>query len=164
MDMNIRCKKHPKQRQSPGVCSACLRERLSQLSTRNNKITATTSSFSSSLSSSSMYSSVSSSPSSPSHYRVGSTSMKGRPISFLIKGEDGLIRSKSVAFISSSRTKTIDDLSIGLESRNKKKKKSGFWSRLLNGSNGKRRNMKEVVMQSKSIKETQVRHMNMMKV
>ncbi|KAF9612048.1 hypothetical protein IFM89_037967 [Coptis chinensis] len=146
-ETDIRCKKHPKQRQSPGVCSACLRERLAQLTSRNNKIT-TASSCSSSLSSSA-YSSVSSSYiSSPVHYRVGSTSMKG-PISFLIKDDDGLVRSKSMAFIARTR---VDDMVV--ERRNKKKK-SSFWSRLIHGTSGKRKYVKEILKHSKTMKETQ---------
>ncbi|GLU16145.1 hypothetical protein SLE2022_325940 [Rubroshorea leprosula] len=31
------CKKHPKHRQSPGVCSLCLREKLSHLSTSSSR-------------------------------------------------------------------------------------------------------------------------------
>ncbi|PIA52023.1 hypothetical protein AQUCO_01000126v1 [Aquilegia coerulea] len=152
-ETDIKCKKHPKQRQSPGVCSACLRERLSQLSTRNNKIT-TASSCSSSVSTSMYSSGATSSYSSPihhhhHHHRGGSMSMKG-PISFLIKGDDGLMmRSKSMAFVARE-----DHMDIGMDRRINKKKKSGFWSRLINGSSVKRKHMKkEIMKQSKQVNQ-----------
>ncbi|KAF5188796.1 hypothetical protein FRX31_021617 [Thalictrum thalictroides] len=151
-ETDIKCKKHPKQRQSPGVCSACLRERLSQLSTHNNKIT-TASSCSSSLSTSVYSSGATSSYSSPihhhHHHRAGSMSMKG-PISFLIRGnDDGLMRSKSMAFVAR------EGMDNGMDRRiNKKKtKKSGFWSKLINGSSVKRKHMKEMMKQSKQVNQ-----------
>ncbi|KAG7589851.1 hypothetical protein ISN44_As07g020850, partial [Arabidopsis suecica] len=78
-DNNFSCKKHTKHRQSPGICSLCLTERLSKLSleyydyTKKAAETATycgSSSTSSSSSVSSCYSSSSvSSCSSPLQYR-----------------------------------------------------------------------------------------------
>lgn len=54
---NALCKKHPKHRQSPGVCSICLNEKLSQLSnsdssSRSRSSSSSLSSYVSSLSSS----------------------------------------------------------------------------------------------------------------
>ncbi|CAL1412968.1 unnamed protein product [Linum trigynum] len=64
--VNIRCKKHPKHRQSPRVCSACLREKLSQHP-------AASSSSSSSLRKSNEYDLASTSTSSLSSYSSSSS-------------------------------------------------------------------------------------------
>ncbi|KAK2659807.1 hypothetical protein Ddye_006340 [Dipteronia dyeriana] len=129
----LRCKKHPKHRQSPGVCSVCLREKLSQLSScstsssssRSTVFAATSgSSCSSSSAASSYYSSSCSSVSSSSspvhftttsnHHRKGKNSLS----LFLFGGKNKnnvLTKSRSMAFV----PRNIDD------------KKVGFFSKLL---------------------------------
>ncbi|XAR62132.1 hypothetical protein NMG60_11016766 [Bertholletia excelsa] len=97
-----RCRKHPKHRQSPGVCSVCLRERLSQLSTTSSRGGrggggAATAGSSSSSSLSPLSSDSSSSESSPIHYSI-------------------LTKSRTVAFA---------------PQRREGEKNRGFWSKLL---------------------------------
>nr|XP_009774907.1 PREDICTED: uncharacterized protein LOC104224886 [Nicotiana sylvestris] len=115
---SIICKKHPKHKQNPGVCSVCLSEKLSLLSkiSRSNTTTITTTS-SSSLSSLSSSSDVSSC-SSPLRYRMDN---------------NVLIKSRSLALIMRRREGGI------LEESNGNKKKGGFLSKLLNS----RRNRKD---------------------
>ncbi|GFY85866.1 hypothetical protein Acr_04g0006040 [Actinidia rufa] len=97
-----RCKKHPKHRQSPGVCSVCLGERLSQLSTGlRAKTTLVIKASSCTSSSSSSLSSLSSSGEvSPVHHRFR--------------------KSRSLAFVVGARGEDREG-----------KKKGGFWSKLL---------------------------------
>ncbi|XWS14965.1 hypothetical protein CRYUN_Cryun35bG0053700 [Craigia yunnanensis] len=131
---NEGCKRHPKHRQSPGVCSLCLGEKLSQLSTHSSSRRCTTttvasSNCSSSSSLSSYYSSYSSS-SSPMHRYRFTTEGKGTSFSLLLfSGKNILTKSRSVAFASRMRSKEGDD----------KKKKSGFLSKLLHSRNNKRK-------------------------
>ncbi|KAJ7965744.1 putative Avr9/Cf-9 rapidly elicited protein [Quillaja saponaria] len=114
------CKKHPKHRQSPGVCSLCLRERLAKLSSpsacdsrRTSTITAASSSSSSSLSS--YYSSTSSSYASPTQrYRLEGNRISNKSMLFLfMNGKHALTKSRSLTF------------------DNKSNKKGGFWFKLL---------------------------------
>ncbi|AAG21493.1 hypothetical protein AtNW77_Chr1g0073641 [Arabidopsis thaliana] len=94
-DNNFSCKKHTKHRQSPGICSLCLTERLSKLSleyydyTKKAVETATycgSTSTSSSSSVSSCYSSSSvSSCSSPLQYRYREKKKDGKKQSFLFR-------------------------------------------------------------------------------
>ncbi|KAH7567716.1 hypothetical protein ACOSP7_010189 [Xanthoceras sorbifolium] len=126
---DIRCKKHPKHRQSPGVCSLCLREKLSQLSTSNSRTTNISARTGSSCSSSpsSYYSSSSvSSCSSPMHGYRFTTSDQGKiSLSLLLFGAKNnvLTKSRSLAFVPTNRGKEGDD--------DKKLKKVGFFSKLL---------------------------------
>ncbi|KAE8704432.1 Detected protein of unknown function [Hibiscus syriacus] len=113
---NQGCKRHPKHRQSPGVCSLCLADKLSRLSTHSSSYCY--SSTSSSLSSSS-YSSCSSSP-----FRAHRFSADGRGPSFcflLFNGKNLLTKSWSVACASQMRSE---------EGNDRKKKKRGFLSML----------------------------------
>ncbi|CAN4092418.1 unnamed protein product [Withania somnifera] len=110
----IICKKHPKHKQNPGVCSVCLSEKLSLLS-RSNTTVITSSCSSSSLSSLSSSSDVSSC-SSPPRYRTNSNNnvlMKSRSLALIMRRREG---------------------GIILEENNNgnKKKKEGFFSKLLN--------------------------------
>lgn len=106
-----RCKKHPKHQQSPGVCSICLGERLSQISSTSNSSSSSRRavnpycSSSSSSSSLSSLSSCSSSELSPVHHRQVKWSKNN------VFG-----KSRSMAFVGEI---------VG------KNKKSGFWSKLL---------------------------------
>ncbi|KAK4352375.1 hypothetical protein RND71_027893 [Anisodus tanguticus] len=131
----IICKKHPKHKQNPGVCSVCLSEKLSLLSrtSRSNTTTVTSSCSSSSSSLSSLSSSSDvSSCSSPPRYRTSTNNV--------------LMKSRSLALIMRRR-----EGGIILEENNKrKKKKEGFLSRLLNP----RRNRKdEGLAHSRTMKE-----------
>lgn len=126
-----RCKKHPNHKQTPGVCSSCLRERLSQLSSSKNTITTSCSSSTSCSSASSYYSS-------PSYYSSGSVSSSScsspdhYPSSSSFRISFGLFgRSRSSAFV--ARYRVGDDGVAG-----GRMKKGGFWSKLLRTS-GKRR-------------------------
>ncbi|XP_010414850.1 PREDICTED: uncharacterized protein LOC104700940 [Camelina sativa] len=93
-DNNFSCKKHTKHRQSPGICSLCLTERLSKLSVEYyyyTKKPAETSTYcgSSASSSSSVtscyYSSSVSSCSSPLQYRYREKKKDGKKQSFLFR-------------------------------------------------------------------------------
>ncbi|KAL1536855.1 hypothetical protein AAHA92_29436 [Salvia divinorum] len=110
------CKKHPKHRQSPGVCSVCLREKLSHLSNCDDSSRAarSPSAASSASSLSSDVSSLSSSCASPPpELRI--------PVAFFRKS-----RSMAVV-VPRGRTEEAD--------RNHEKEirivKGGFWSKLL---------------------------------
>lgn len=139
----VLCRKHPKHRQSPGVCSICLRERLSQLSTssRSASTTVASASSSSSLSSYSSHysSSEASSCSSPmQRYRFDSDA-KGS-FSFLLSGKNMLTKSRSVAFVTRMRTGDA----------NQRNKKSGFWSKLLRP---RAKRTEEVLVYSRTVRE-----------
>ncbi|XP_060193582.1 uncharacterized protein LOC132622911 [Lycium barbarum] len=110
----IICKKHPKHKQNPGVCSICLSEKLSLLSrtSRSNTTTITSSCSSSSLSSLSSSSDVSSCSSPPRYRTSTNVLMKSRSLALIMRRRDGGI--------------ILD------ENNNGKKKKGGFLSRLLN--------------------------------
>ncbi|KAL3514212.1 hypothetical protein ACH5RR_026929 [Cinchona calisaya] len=132
---NGMCKKHPKHQQSPGVCSICLREKLTQLSSstsssRNNNNNDSSCSSSSSLSSmsSSHYSASASSCSSPLRrrdYRIASVG-RGLSLSFIKSGKNVLTKSRSVAFIARKRDGGHEE--VGMDHG---KKKGSFWSKLL---------------------------------
>ncbi|KAH1096908.1 hypothetical protein J1N35_013829 [Gossypium stocksii] len=122
------CKKHPKHRQSPGVCSLCLREKLSQLSASSSSgstttITTIASSCSSSLSSSS--SSSASSYSSPMHCYPFPTEGKDS-FSLFFSGKNILTKSRSVAFSSRLRSNRTGFFSKLLLPRNTKRKEESF--------------------------------------
>ena len=137
------CKKHPKHRQSPGVCSLCLQEKLTRVSSSSasssnsrNKITsainANGSSSSSSVSSlSSYYSSASGSScaNSPLH-RFQRFTAEGKSSSssisiFFLNDKHGLSKSQSVAVYTRRRD---NEGSVDI---NKSNKKGGFWHKLL---------------------------------
>ncbi|KAK8313957.1 hypothetical protein V6Z11_D01G144500 [Gossypium hirsutum] len=121
---NEGCERHPKHKQSPGVCSLCLAQKLSHLSSTHFSTLA--SSSSSSISSSCSSSSCSSSPFHP--YRFIADS-KGTSFSFLLfNGKNLFTKSKSVAWPSRMISKEGDD---------HKKKKGGFLSKLLHPKNTK---------------------------
>ncbi|KAG2716700.1 hypothetical protein I3843_03G141700 [Carya illinoinensis] len=136
------CKKHQNEKQLPGVCSSCLREKLSQLnaSASNMKTTGGFGYFgSSSPNSPSASSSIFVSPIYGRHHRRA-LEKTGGSISFTLKvGHDyGLKKSRSVAFISRS---------LHEEAASSGKKKGGFWSKLL-WSAGKR--TKDVLKHSRA--------------
>ncbi|KAK8624210.1 hypothetical protein V6N13_065563 [Hibiscus sabdariffa] len=114
------CKKHPKHRQSPGVCSLCLKEKLSRLpassSSRRPTIIASSCSSSSSLSS---YCSSSSSSSPMHRYRCPNEGKDGFSLFLIGGGKKMLTKSRSVAFVSR------------LGSKEGRKDKTGLLSKLL---------------------------------
>ncbi|XP_068641143.1 uncharacterized protein [Aristolochia californica] len=114
---DARCKKHPKHRQSPGVCSACLRERLSQLSS-SNKTNATSTTLSSDVSS---YYSSASSP--------VEVSFNGYDRVSFVHGKRGLFRSRTVAVVPEKGT---------VEKRNNMKK-GGLWSKFIQATSKRRK-------------------------
>ncbi|KAI6689290.1 hypothetical protein NL676_026118 [Syzygium grande] len=131
-----RCRKHPKHRQSTGVCSLCLTKKLSRLSSgsylrgsagANRRYSCSTSpSSSSSLSSSCHSSSGSSSCASPvvrhRHGRFAHEARSG-PVSMLFGGKGVLKKSRSAAF--APKTGPGGDRAKGERS------KGGFWSKLI---------------------------------
>ncbi|KAJ8772078.1 hypothetical protein K2173_027255 [Erythroxylum novogranatense] len=121
-----RCKKHPKHQQTPGVCSLCLNEKLSNLLTASSRGRGTRKDYSSSSSSSlsSYYSSCSnSSYSTPiPQYRYFPNG-KGSSFSYLFGGKNALTKSRSLAFTSRMRRDKVCD--------DDNQKKGGFFSRLL---------------------------------
>ncbi|KAJ4967521.1 hypothetical protein NE237_019370 [Protea cynaroides] len=141
VEAEMRCKKHPKHRQTPGVCSYCLREKLIKLSSANNNNGTETeeegSSYSSSLSSSPYSSGATSSYSSPLHDRFDSLDR--------ISGPGLFMKSRSmVAFVPRMRRRTQVEATDG-----NGKKKVGFWSKLLR-STGK--STKKMLSHSKTMR------------
>ncbi|KAI5654895.1 hypothetical protein M9H77_32082 [Catharanthus roseus] len=130
---NSICKKHPKHHQSPGVCSICLREKLTQLSkNKKNKVAARSScsslsSLSSSSSPSQCSSCASSSCSSPAAIR---SDMKGGRSLIFSRGErsDQLIKSRSMA--AAAVTQRIREKE-GKSKNRHGKRKSNFWSKFI---------------------------------
>ncbi|XP_027333683.1 uncharacterized protein LOC113848396 [Abrus precatorius] len=134
---NGRCKKHPKHRQSPGVCSLCLREKLTQLSSSNNPrrrtssiIIANSSSSSSSLSSS-YYSSSSSGSSCASPIHCFCFTNEGKSSSsvsiFLLSDNHGIVKSRSLAIV----PRRDCERGVHHHGHDKSANKSGFWFKLL---------------------------------
>ncbi|XP_043721975.1 uncharacterized protein LOC122669295 [Telopea speciosissima] len=144
-ESEMRCKKHPMHRRTPGVCSYCLRERLIKLSIANNggrggMEEAAGSSCSSSLSSSPYSSGASSSDSSPLHDRFAYS--EGRV------GSSGFsLKSRSVVGFG---PKTSRRRRVEVEGTDGNKKKGGFWSKLLR-STGKK--TKKILLHSSTVKE-----------
>lgn len=142
----LKCKKHPKHQQSPGVCSLCLTERLSQiLSRRSSTATAGGSSSCCSSSPSSLSSIYSSSSASSCSSPLGKSSTTS--ISFLFNGKNVLTKSRSVACVPRMKNGDYND--------NKNKKKGrGFWSRLLRPRS--KGIMEETLMHSRTVRERMI--------
>lgn len=124
---NSPCKKHPKHRQSPGVCSICLKEKLSQLSSSDSS--SSSSRAARSRSSSSSLSSYASSLSS------SNASSRSSPAVDFRRRLEPDARNSSIRFFNKSR-------SMAFAMRRRKEEpdrsgeeiaivKGGFWSRLL---------------------------------
>ncbi|GFP94877.1 hypothetical protein PHJA_001632100 [Phtheirospermum japonicum] len=115
----IPCKKHPKHRQSPGVCSVCLNEKLLQLNHHNFCSKAGKTQLSSSFSSYDL-SSLSSSCSSPVvfNYRRSNT----RAFKNIVYDQEMFKKSRSMAFVFQRKK---DD-----QNRKNVETKRGFWWRL----------------------------------
>ncbi|CAK7347186.1 unnamed protein product [Dovyalis caffra] len=139
-----KCKKHPKHKQSPGVCSVCLSEKLSQLSTSatTSRSTSTnTMDYSSSSSLSSYYSSSScSSYSSPMHRFQYPTQGRGSLPVFFNSKNIFLTRSRSLAFVPRRGNKDCHE-----------KKKGGFWSKLIRLPKNKK--VEEGLVHSRTMRE-----------
>ncbi|KAK8691923.1 hypothetical protein V6N13_075415 [Hibiscus sabdariffa] len=101
------CRRHPKHRQSPGVCSVCLVEKLSKLPAPCTAFATTTVAASKSNCSSYSSSSSSSSSSSPMHrFRFSRDEGKGSSFSFSwFSGKNLLTRSRSVTSVSRIKSK-----------------------------------------------------------
>ncbi|KAI3685289.1 hypothetical protein L6452_34530 [Arctium lappa] len=148
------CKKHPKHRQSPGICSLCLRERLSKISSSSSRaVTNVSSSSSSSISSvSSVYSSNNSSNASSytaspmQNYRNRrkiNNDLEGKGyLYFLKKNTKGTVlkKSRSMAFVSDQKN-VMQDQEIN--------EKVGFWSKLMGSKRCSSR-----MMHSRTTRET----------
>lgn len=148
----VKCKKHPKHRQSPGVCSICLNEKLSQLSSgsgsRRNSDTAGSGSCSSSPSSLSSYDS--SSCSSPVHF----TNLEGKIISslsFLLNGKNVLTKSRSLVFFPRMNRPRTGDNDHDDMKKDDQKKGRGFWSKFLRATSKIRTD--ETFMRSWTVRE-----------
>lgn len=148
----IKCRKHPKHEQSPGVCSLCLRDKLSQLaaiSSSSSRNTLDSCCYSSSSSLSSYYSSSeASSCSSPVYnkYRVTTTDHQGKhSLSTLLFGSrknNVLTKSRSlVSFVPRVRNQEGES----------KKKKNGLFSKLFRPRNKK--NADQGLVHSRTMRE-----------
>ncbi|CAL0327363.1 unnamed protein product [Lupinus luteus] len=151
---NGRCKKHLKHNQSPGVCSLCLKDKLSHLSSSSKKPTSCSSCDSSSASSSlsSYYSSSSaSSCASPVHPFEETKSGSSSNSIFLMSSSSkhGIVKSRSIAFLPRRRKD-------GDEDHNKKStKKEGFWFKLLHPNNKRSMEKNDIkIVHSESLRET----------
>lgn len=134
------CRKHPKHGQTPGVCSVCLMEKLSQLYTTtvsgSNTTTIVSSCSSSSLSPLSSSSEVSS-YSSPAHRHVHAIGGDRNAL---------MMKSRSMAFITRRRRAAA----AGSVEDDGKGKAAGFWSKLLRR---KKNRVNERLMHSKTTRE-----------
>jgi len=136
------CKYHPDNKQLPGVCPFCLREKLLKLYDINNHT----------------YPLPSPSPLLPSqpfpsyvsqrHRRHTSTVQESA--SSMVSFNYGLKKSNSIAFASGSRT---TDREVNENSRGSKK--TGVWSKLLKLT---RKNTKEAFMHSRTMREGKSLH------
>ncbi|CAL1390296.1 unnamed protein product [Linum trigynum] len=132
----VRCRKHPKHRQSPGVCSACLREKLCQLPAtsslrKSEEFDSASTESSSSLSSySSSSSSCSSSRASPARRRRGGNGLSLSQVLRLGISSAGQ-KKNDVRVMRKSRSVAVGPANgqrDGGEGEGKEKKKKGFWS------------------------------------
>ena len=161
------CKKHPKHEQPPGVCSICLKEKLTKLSnssgsSRRMSTTMGSGTPSTSSSLSSYYSSTdSSSCSSPPseqqarNYRFGDREKeKGSSVANWLLGEGGdqneyvLKKSRSLATYLPRRQRSIKETV-------EEKKGRRFWSRLLRPMS-KRKEDTATLVHSRTVREIRV--------
>ncbi|XP_041003937.1 uncharacterized protein LOC121249295 [Juglans microcarpa x Juglans regia] len=136
------CKQHQNEKQLPGVCSSCLREKLSQLNVSASNMKTSTGGFgyfgSSSPNSSSTSSSIFVSPIYGRHHRRALEKTGSISLTLKVGHDYGLKKSRSIAFVSRS---------LHEEAAGSGKKKGGFWSKLL-WSTGKR--TKDVLKHSRA--------------
>ncbi|GAB4847251.1 hypothetical protein Ancab_026292 [Ancistrocladus abbreviatus] len=161
-DPDLGCRKHPNQKQLPGVCSSCLREKLSKLTDynhQNNKKFSSMVSHSSSLSSSTSplpaYSSASPTKNSHRHRRNGSEAF-AVPLGFVLHTgcsssssnvANGLKKSLSVSC--APRVMSQGNLNKEEWIEGNSKKKTGFWKKLIHSTSKK---TKGVLMHSKTVR------------
>ncbi|XP_023741830.1 uncharacterized serine-rich protein C215.13 [Lactuca sativa] len=148
------CKKHPKHQQSPGVCSLCLRERLSKISSTSSRAVTNVSSSSSSSTISSV-SSVSSSRGSSNGPSYTASPMHN----YLNQRKTYDVERKGyLSFLRKSRSMAFVSENI-VEIDGKQKKSNGFWSKLIGSkrSDAQKRSMEESsssrLMHSKTMRE-----------
>ncbi|KAG5063937.1 hypothetical protein JHK85_005120 [Glycine max] len=135
------CKKHPKHHQSPGVCSLCLREKLSQLSSSFNsrrRISSICSSSSSSMSSSYYSSASASSCASPMQCFCFTTtegkitsSSNSVSIFLLSSGNNGIIKGRCRSLDIVPRKRDCEGGGVDHHGHSMSAYKSGFWFNLL---------------------------------
>nr|XP_011464607.1 PREDICTED: uncharacterized protein LOC105351563 [Fragaria vesca subsp. vesca] len=159
------CKKHPKHEQSPGVCSVCLKEKLTKLSNSSRRISPTMGSGTPSTTSSisSYYSSTdSSSCSSPpaeqqarNNYRFADHEKeKGSSVANWLLGEGGdqstyvLKKSRSLANYFPRRQRSTKETV-------EEKKGRRFWARLLRPIS-KRKEDTATLVHSRTVREVRV--------
>nr|XP_043637633.1 uncharacterized protein LOC122608600 [Erigeron canadensis] len=155
--LSISCKKHPNHKQSPGICSLCLRERLSKISSSSSRAitNVSTSSSSSSISSiSSAYSSHESSNASSYTASPMQNNRNRRKIDSLNQGKGylyflknkntngALKKSRSMVFVNNDHQSHVLMQDNG-------KKKLGFWSKLMGSKRSSSR-----MMHSRTMRET----------
>ncbi|KAL9329654.1 hypothetical protein ACSQ67_004657 [Phaseolus vulgaris] len=131
------CKYHPDNKQLPGVCPFCLRDKLLKLYDINNPT----------------YPLPSPSPLLPSyvsHRHRRHTSTVPDSVSSMVSFNYGLKKSNSIAFASGSQT---TDREVSEKSTGRKKK--SVWSKLLKLT---RKNSKEVFMHSRTVREGKTWH------
>lgn len=131
------CKKHPKHRQSPGVCSLCVSEKLTRISATSSNNTSKARAYycsSSSLSSSEDDSYASSPSSSPPHLRRIASDVLVDDNAKRLDAEFG--KSRSMAFVAAEDGKLRPEEKRG--SNNNKKVIRGFWSKILHPRRNKR--------------------------
>lgn len=137
-----RCPRHPKHQQSPGVCSLCLREKLSLLSSSSSSSSASrkrpSSSSSSSLSPYESLSSDSSTSSSVNQYRTE-------------KAGSGLFRRNNSVLLMKSRSVPLVRSQKGKD-EGESNGKAGFWSKLFPGR-GRKTGSGEGLEHSKTVRE-----------
>ena len=144
-DDRRRCKRHPKHHQSPGVCSLCLAEKLSQIvsATSSRKVSdSLSSSCSSSYNSSASSCSSCSSPNPPYGYNTD------RRKAFVFSASSIFKKSRSMAFAPRLRR--------GTESDSGKNSNLGFWSRFLRRPRRKIMEFEEVLMHSRTVVQRDV--------
>ncbi|GMH17373.1 hypothetical protein Nepgr_019214 [Nepenthes gracilis] len=115
------CKRHPKHRQSPGVCSLCLTEKLSKLSAAGS---VRLSSYHPSSSSSSSLSSSSSDVSPCDQYIYDHMSFRGYR-------DSGLLASDASATVFNVLNKSRSEATGSGEVKNRGKENIGFWLKFL---------------------------------
>ncbi|KAG9147164.1 hypothetical protein Leryth_005416 [Lithospermum erythrorhizon] len=131
---DILCMKHPNHKQQPGVCSCCLIEKLSKLSLGPFIIISSSNNhhqFSSPLNISS--------PANYQYYSSGSTSSYNQHQGHLPRTASGGLKS---SFVSSGGGGggLKKSRSMAVITMNGKKKKEGFWSKLIKSTTGRRTN------------------------
>ncbi|KAI4337667.1 hypothetical protein L6164_016052 [Bauhinia variegata] len=149
-----RCKKHPKHRQSPGICSLCLRKKLTQISSSSRKAAISAASYVSSTSSLSSCSSSSSCASPVHRFRfatVGKSSSSSMSI-FLLSDKPGLAKSHSLA-VFPRRKHHAAARGSGDNNNIKSGKKGGFWSKFLHPKGKRKEENAKLIMHSRSVKE-----------